>query len=97
MPVYGFKPNPKALVSNKAKALFGRETKVVVTGARPTPLDAKQLGIPTGTYFVECHVDGKFIGSAHHRDWRKAYNLLVIEVEKAHEKTLAVLSDGVKI
>jgi hypothetical protein len=60
-------------------------------------LDAKKLTLPTGTYHVECFIDGKFIASAHHRDWRKAYNLLVIEVEKAYDATIAVFSDGVKL
>ncbi len=89
MPAYGFKPNPKALVTNKARALYGREAKVVVTGSRPSPLDAKTLGILSGSYFVECHVDGKFIGSAQHKNWRRAYNLLVIEVEKTYEASLS--------
>mgnify|MGYP001566833846 CR=1 FL=1 len=88
MPFYGFKPNPKQLVVNKAKALFGREVKVDVTGTRPTPLDCKRYGIPTGVYYVECFVGGKLIATTHTKNWRKAYNLLVIEVEKAYEISL---------
>lgn len=88
MPIYGFKPNPKQLVINKAKALFGREAKVEVTGTRPSPLDAKQLNIPAGAYYVECFVNGDHIASANTKNWRKAYNLLVIEVEKAYETAL---------
>lgn len=88
MPFYGFKPNPRQLVINKAKNLFGREAKVRVTGTRPSPLDAKQLNIPAGVYYVECFVNGDFIAMAHTKNWRKAYNLLVIEIEKAYESAL---------
>ncbi len=88
MPIYGFKPNPKQLVINKARNLFGRDAKVEVTGTRPSPLDAKQLGIPDGVYYVECFVNGEHIASAHTRNWRKAYNLLTVEVEKVYEAEL---------
>lgn len=85
---YGFKPNPKQLVFNKAKNLFGRDAKVQITGTRPSPLDVKQLDIPKGCYYVECFINGNFIAKANDRNWRKAYNLLVIELEKAYEVTL---------
>lgn len=88
MPFYGFKPNPKQLVINKAKRLFGNDAKVDVTGTRPSPLDCKRYGIPTGVYYVECFVDGQFIAAAHTKNWRKAYGLLIIEVEKAYEDAL---------
>jgi hypothetical protein len=88
MPIYGFKPNPKQQVINKARALFGRDAKIEVIGTRPSPLDCKRLGIPAGVYHVECFVNGEFIATAHTKNWRKAYNLLVIEVEKAYENAL---------
>lgn len=88
MTAYGFKPNPKQLVYNKVKALYGRECSVVINGSRPSPLDAKKLTLPTGTYYVEVFVNGQFIACTHHSDWRKAYKLLVVEVEKAYEASL---------
>jgi hypothetical protein len=88
MTFYGFKPNPKQQVVDKAGRLFGREANVDVTGARQSPLDCKRMSLPTGSYYVECTVDGKLIATAHSKDWRKAYKLLVIEVEKAYEAAL---------
>ena len=88
MPIYGFKPNPKQRVEDKARRLYGRDSKVKVTGNRPTPLECKSLGIPDGSYHVECIVNGQSIATAHLRDWRKAYGLLVTEVEKAFESSL---------
>lgn len=88
MPIYGFKPNPKQLVLNKAKRLFGNDASVDVTGTRPSPLDCKRLSIPAGVYYVECIVNGECIATAKARDWRKAYNLLVVELEKAYENAL---------
>lgn len=88
MSFYAFKPNPKQLAFNKAKHLFGNDAKVDVTGTRPGPLDCKRYGIPTGVYYVECVVNGELIASAHTKNWRKAYGLLTIEVEKAYEDVL---------
>lgn len=88
MPIYGFKPNPKQLVVNKAKSLFGRDAKVVVTGTRLKADAAKELSLPNDSYFVQCHINGELRGTAHTKNWRKAYNLLVIEIEKAFEASL---------
>ena len=88
MPIYGFKPNPKALAYNKAKSLYGHDAKVEITGTRPSPLDCKRFSIPTGAYHVECFVNGQCIATAHTKNWRKAYNLLVIEIEKTYEASL---------
>ena len=85
---YAFKPNPKQLVVNKAVALYGRDKKVDVSGRRPTPPECKTLEIPVGSYYVQCSLGGEVIASTHTKDWRKAYNLLVVEVEKAFEKSL---------
>ncbi len=90
MPFYGFKVNPKQRVIDKTKALFGRNIKVNVTGKRLTPLECKALGIPSESYLVACAINGKEVASANLRDWRKAYGLLVIEVEKAYESSLHV-------
>lgn len=67
-----FKTNPRQLVINKALNLFGRTTKVKVVGQR----------VKTGMYNVTCTINGDLSCDAAHRDWRKAYGLLVIEVEK---------------
>lgn len=88
MPFYGFKLNPKQQVVAKAKNLFGRDIKVNVTGKRLSPLECKGLGIVSGSYLVTCSINGKEIADANLRDWRKAYGLLVIEVEKAYERSL---------
>lgn len=88
MPIYGFKPNPKQLVINKAKRLFGEGAKVEVTGTRPSPLDAKRMSLPQGVYYVECFVNEQLIATAHTKNWRKAYNLLTVAVEKAFEDAL---------
>lgn len=87
---YSFKPNPKQAVENKAKKLFGRDAKVKVLGTRPSPLECKNLSIPEGHYYVECFVNGQATGSAHLKDWRKAYVALVAEVEKAYERSLSI-------
>ena len=84
----GFKPNPKQLVVNKAKTLFGGNVKIDITGTRMSPLECKQLEIPVGSYYVECFLDKKLIAVAQHGNWRKAYNLLTIEVEKYFELEL---------
>lgn len=96
MPIYGFKPNPKQLVESKAKRLFGRDAKVKVLGSRPSPLECKSLAIPQGHYYVECFVNGQAAGTAHLKDWRKAYGLLVIEVEKAYEQFIMNVSAPAK-
>jgi len=88
MPIYGWKLNPKAQVVAKAQRLFGKACKVTVVGSRPSPLDCKRFGLPQGTYLVEVSIDGTRTGQAHHRNWRKAYSLLVIEVEKMFELEL---------
>lgn len=87
---YGFKPNPKQLVIDKAKRLFGRDVKVAVTGTRPGATDSKKLGIVAGTYYVECFINDKLVAVASTKNWRKAYSLLAIEVEKAYENSLYV-------
>lgn len=85
---YAFKPNPKQLAYDKAKKLFGLDARVKVTGTRPTPLDCKRMSIPQGTYYVECFVNDKCTATAFTKNWRKAYGLLVIELEKAYERSL---------
>jgi hypothetical protein len=85
---YSFKANPKQKVVDKAKALFGRDSNVKVIGTRPSPLTCKSLGLPEGTYYVECFVNNKLIANANLKNWRKAYGLLVTAVERAFEETL---------
>lgn len=88
MPIYGFKPNPKQQVINKAKRLFGNDAKVDVTGTRPSPLDCKRMSLPQGVYYVECFVNDQCIATANTKNWRKAYGLLVAAVERAYEDAL---------
>jgi len=88
MSFYSFKPNPKQLAFEKAKRLFGNDAKVLIEGERPSPLACRSFGIPTGVYHVSCDVNEQHVASAHAKDWRKAYKLLVIEIEKAFEKRL---------
>ncbi len=85
---YAFKTNPKQLVVDKAKNLFGKQIKVNVSGRRPDIAECKDMFVPVGTYFVICTVDSKQIATANAKNWRTAYKLLVIEVEKAFEKSL---------
>lgn len=73
-----FKTNPRQLVINKATNLFGRTAKVKVVGQR----------MKTGQYNVSCTIDGTASCEANHRDWRKAYGLLVFEVEKLYTTKL---------
>jgi hypothetical protein len=81
---FSFKPNPKQQVINKASRLFGKTSKIEVTGSRTTPQ----------SYHVECNVNGQFLASANHKNWRKAYNLLVIEVERAYENKVLYASQA---
>lgn len=66
-----FKPNPKKQVELKFTELFGKSLKPVVTGER------------VGKYYVTAlTVNGRQLATAQDRDWRMAYKLLKIEVEK---------------
>lgn len=81
-----FKPNPKAQVELKFRELFGRDRKPVVTGVRLTPDEARRRGLRCltrdGVYFTQLTLDGRSLVTASHADWRKAYKLLKLEVEK---------------
>ncbi|HAN16501.1 MAG TPA: hypothetical protein DCP73_13270 [Chloroflexi bacterium] len=81
-----FKPNPKAQVELKFRELFGRDHKPVVTGSRLTLEEARRRGVRCltrdGIYFTELFVNGTQLATAAHADWRKAYKLLKLEVEK---------------
>lgn len=66
-----FKPDPKKQVVLKFAELFGREAKPLVTGYRKAD----------GSYLTEVTVDDVIVATASHRDWRKAYALLKVEVE----------------
>lgn len=66
-----FKPNPKKQVELKFAELFGKTLKPVVSGER------------VGKYYVTVlTVDGQELATAKDRDWRMAYKLLKLEVEK---------------
>jgi outer membrane usher protein FimD/PapC len=86
---FAFKLNPKQAVEQKARSLFGRDAKVKIMGCRPTPQQAADLSVPSGTYYVEVLVNGNFVGSAYHFNWRKAYPLLNDEMQKYFDKSKA--------
>lgn len=77
-----FKPNPKAQVLNKFKELFGTDHDVTVVGGRLTPAQCRSHGFPTDTFMTELHCGDEVVAAAHSRDWRHAYKLLRLEVEK---------------
>lgn len=85
---YSFKESPKQLAERKASQLFGMNATIKVLGGRLSPLECKNAGKPVDSYLVECFVNEKLVAQANSRDWRKAYKLLVLEVEKAYESTL---------
>ena len=89
-----FKPNPKALVEHKFIELFGSGHDYSITGTRLSPLACKNHGVPTGTYSVELFVGDKLIAAARHRDWRTAYKLLKIEVEKLYSEGFALVQSS---
>lgn len=86
-----FKTNPKQLVVNKCHQLYGKQVKVLVQGRRPTHSECHESHVPTGTYAVGVSVNGMPIAAAHHHNWRRAYKLLTIEVEKTYEATLTTV------
>ena len=74
-----FKPNPKKQVELKFAELFGKSLKPVVTGER------------IGKYYVTAlTVNDQQLATAKDRDWRMAYKLLKIEVEK-------IFAEGCKV
>ena len=81
-----FKPNPKAQVELKFRELFGKTGKLQIVGSRLSPAECKAGGFRCttrdGLYVVELFVDGQQLAQASHRDWRSAYKLLKLEVEK---------------
>lgn len=85
---FGFKPNPKAQVSLKFAELFGKEFRPEVRGGRITQAKARELGYYCGTrdglFLAELLLEGEVIAAATHPDWRKAYKLLKLEVEKLY-------------
>ena len=80
--MYAFKLNPKQAVEQKVRALWGKEVKCRITGNRPTLLECKATGQMQGHYYVEANVCGQLMASAHHRNWRMAYKMLLPELEK---------------
>lgn len=95
MPFYGFKENPRQRVITKAKKLFGKDAKVVVTGTRYTPEQCKSAGYKVGSYVVSAVVtdpSGKDFCSVTSNmiNWRKAYDVLAEDLEKVFNATKAV-------
>lgn len=75
-----FKANPKAQVTDKFRELFGYDRKIEVSGAR-VPL---REGSRYDTYETQLFVEGICVAMARNYDWRRAYKLLKIEVEKLY-------------
>jgi hypothetical protein len=75
-----FKSNPKAQVSDKFRELFGYDQKIEVIGAR-VPVGE---GSRYDTYEAQLFVEGTCVAMARNNDWRRAYKLLKIEVEKLY-------------
>lgn len=101
MPFYGFKENPRQRVITKAKKLFGKDAKVVVTGTRYTPEQCKSAGYKVGSYVVSAEVTdaaGKSYCSVTSTmiNWRKAYDVLAEDIEKAFNAAKAVQTDTEK-
>ena len=90
-----FKPDHKKQVSLKFIELFGKDHKVTVVGGRVSPEDCKRQGIRCttrdGIYFTELFIDGHQVATAGHSDWRKAYKLLKLEVEKLYAEGVALV------
>jgi asparagine N-glycosylation enzyme membrane subunit Stt3 len=78
----GFGTPPKERVIRKFEELFDNKHEIDVIGHRFNGLEAKQANVPRGRFVTQLFVDGKSIASSGHSDWRKAYRLLEIEVEK---------------
>lgn len=78
------------MVLQKASHLFGRDKDIKVTGVRLSPLEAKQIGLPSGTYLTECSIrdrntENMLVVTAHSHDWRAAYKKLKLVVEQTWE------------
>ena len=81
-----FKPDPKKQVVLKFRELFGEEYLVDVIGKRISSDDCRRIGLRCSTrdgmYLTSAIVNGNQIATASDRDWRKAYKLLKLELEK---------------
>lgn len=75
-----FGPNPKKQVELKFRELFGKAHKVEVQGVRVTAVDGRRVD----SFMSQIIVDEAMVATASHRDWRKAYKLLKLEVEKLY-------------
>lgn len=86
-----FKPDPKKQVSIKFVELFGKEPNHVVCGRRMTHSQCEDSGLPQGSYVAEIVVDDTVVATATSVDWRRAYKLLALEVEKLHTEGLSLI------
>lgn len=79
-----FKPDPKKQVSLKFLELFGTDHgPVEVRGTRIK-------GRFGGEYLTEISVGDAVVARARHRDWRRSYKLLALEVEKLYADGVAL-------
>lgn len=77
--------NPKLQVTNKFNELFG-------AGAHEIDVSGERVKTRGGSYFLaELAVDGQVIARARERNWRTAYKILRLEVEKLWERGVALV------
>ena len=86
-----FKPDVKKQVVLKYRELFGKDApEPEVTGGRMDPETARRNGWPSDTYLTRLIVEGTVVAQGRSRDWRKAYKLLKLDVER-------LFSEGVSL
>ena len=73
-----FKPDPKTQVSHTFDKLFGRKYSRSVSGER-LRIDGRP-----GHFQATLTVEGRPVATTRSSDWRRAYKLLSIEVEKLY-------------
>lgn len=79
--MYGFKPGAKERLNSKLKSLFGKDSRILIAGHRPTPLECTMNSYPKGVYVVDVVVNDVYIGVSHAYHWRKAYEKFTISLE----------------
>jgi hypothetical protein len=77
--------NPKLQVSSKFNELFGSDHTVEVEGERVK-------GRFGGYFLAELRVGGLSVATSRDRNWRTAYKLLRLEVEKLYTEGYVLIS-----
>ena len=81
-----FKPDPKKQVVLKFVELFGSDTDPTVVGTRLSPELCRAHGFPRDTFYAQLMIGDEVLATAHSHDWRRAYKLLKLEVEKLYSE-----------